>query len=108
MNLQKPHYINLHQDITQTPQDHKSIDLIGPYNITSQGNSCALTAVCNLTGYLMTAPIQDKKTAMVAIHLFSEIMLNFGFPRILHFDNGTEFKSKPIEHLAQQLSVKKT
>ena len=29
MNLQKPHYINLHQGMAQTPQDHISIDLIG-------------------------------------------------------------------------------
>ena len=35
-------------------------------------------------------------------------MLKFGFPRILHFINGTEFKSKLIEHLTQQLSIKKT
>ena len=26
MNLQKPHFINLHQDIAQTPWDHTSID----------------------------------------------------------------------------------
>ena len=32
MNLQKPNYINLHQDIAQTPQDHISFDLKGPYN----------------------------------------------------------------------------
>ena len=79
MNLQKPHYINLHQDIAQTPQDHISIDLIGPYNTTSQGNSYAITMVCNLTGYLMTTPIPDKMTATVAIHLFLEIMFKFGF-----------------------------
>ena len=70
MNLQKPNYINLHQEIVQSPQDHKSIDLIGPYDTTSQGNSYALTVVCNLTGYLMTTPIPDKKPTMVAIHLF--------------------------------------
>ena len=108
MNLQKPHYINLHQDITQTPEDHITIDLIGPYNTTSQGNSYDLTVVCKLTSYLMTTSIPDKKTATVAIHLFSDIMLKFGFPRILHSNNGTEFKSKLIEHLIQQLSIKKT
>ena len=59
MNLQKPHFIDLHQDIAQTPQDHISIDLLGPYNITSQGNTYALTAVCNLTGYLLTTLIKD-------------------------------------------------
>ena len=56
MNLQKPNYINLHQDVAQTSQDHSSVDLIGAYNTTTQGNIYALTAICNITGYLMTAP----------------------------------------------------
>ena len=99
MKLQKPHFMNLHQDIAQTPKDHISIDLFGPYNVTSQGNSYALTAVCNLTRYLITSPIKDKKTMTAATHLFLDIMLKFSFPRILHSDNGTEFKSKLIEHL---------
>ena len=59
-------------------------------------------------GYLMTSPIKDKKTMTVVTDLFSDIMLKFGFPRILHSDNGTEFKSKLIEHLIQQLGIKKT
>ena len=100
MNLQKPHFINLHQDIAQTPQDHISIDLLGPYSVTSQGNSYALTTVCNLTRYLMTSPAEDKKTMTVVTHLFLDIMLKFGFPRILHSDNGTEFKSKLIACLS--------
>ena len=45
MNLQKPNYINLHQEITQTPQDHLLIDLMGPYNTTAQGNTYALIAI---------------------------------------------------------------
>ena len=104
----KPSFIDLHQDIPQNPQDHVSIDLLGPYNITSQGNSYASTAVCNLTGYFMTTPIKDKKMMTVADHLCLDIMLQFGFPRILHSDNGTEFKSKLIENLFQQLGIRKT
>ena len=107
MNLWKPNYINLHQVVAQTPQDHLSVDLIGPYNTTTQGNIYTLTAICNLTDYLMTMPIPDKKTATIAVQSFSEIFLNFGFPRIRHSDNGTEFKSKLIEHLTQQLGVRK-
>ena len=68
MNLQKSHYINLHWDIAQTSQEHISIDLLGPYNTTSQGNLYALTAVCTLTGYFMTTPIPDKKTMTVATY----------------------------------------
>ena len=61
MNLQKPNYINLHQEIAQTPQGHLLVDLIGPYNTTAQGNTYALTTICNLTGYLMTTPPSQRK-----------------------------------------------
>ena len=108
MNLQKPNYINLHQEIAQTPQHHLLVDFIGPYNTTTQGSINALTAICNLKGYLMTALISDKKTSAVAVHLFLEIFLTFSFPGMLHSDNGKEFKSKLIEHLMQQLGVKNT
>ena len=111
MNIQKPNYIHLHQEIAQTPQDHFSIDLIGPYNTTTQGNTYTLTAICNLTDYLMTIPIPNKKTMNIAVQLFqlfSEIFLKFSFPQILHSDSRVEFKSKLIENLTQQLRVKKT
>ena len=90
---------------SSAPQDYISIDLIGPYNTTSHGNSYCLTTVCNLTGYLLTTPVPDQKTAIVAMYLFSEIMLKFSF-QILHSDSGTQFKSELIEH--QQLGIKKT
>ena len=76
LNLQKPHFIDLHQDIAQTLQDHISIDLLGAYNVTSQGNSYTLTSVCNLKGYLMITPIKYKKMMTVANHLFLAIILN--------------------------------
>ena len=44
----------------------------------------------------------------VANYLFSDMILKYGFPRILNFDNGTEFKSKLIESLLQELGIKKT
>ena len=47
----------------------------------------------------MTTPLPDKKTTTLAVHLFLEIMLKFAIPQILHSDNGTDFKSKLIEHL---------
>ena len=90
MSLQKSRFIDLHWDIAQTSQDHLSIDLLGPYNVTSHGNIYGLTAVFNLTGYLMATPIRDKRTMSAVNHLFADIMLRFGFPRILPSDNGAE------------------
>ena len=92
----------------QTLQDHLSVDLIGPYNTTTQGNPFTLKAICNLTDYLMTSPIPNKKTSTIAVQLFLKIFLKFSFLRKLHSDNGTEFKSKLTEHLTQQLGVRKT
>ena len=78
--LKKTHFIELRQDIAQTPQDPASINLLGPYNVTLQGSSYTLTAVCNLTGYLMITSIKDKKRLTVANHLFLDIMVKFSFP----------------------------
>ena len=51
--------------MTQTPQGHISIGHLGPYNVTLQGNSYTLTAVCSLTAYLMTIPIKVKRMMTV-------------------------------------------
>ena len=53
-------------------------------------------------------PHQRQKTKTIVTHLFSDIMLKLSFPRILHSDNGTEFKSKLFEYLTQKLGIKKT
>ena len=39
----------------------------------------------------MTTPIKDKKMTSVGNHLFSDTMLKFGFPIVLHSDNGAAF-----------------
>ena len=54
----------------------------------------------------MMTPIKDKNTSTVATHLLLDIMLKFGFPRIQHSDNGTEFKVKLIECLSQHVDIK--
>ena len=78
---------------------------MGPYQTTSQGNAYAHTAICNLTGYLMTTPHTRQKDLNCSHTLiFGKKLLKFSFPRILHSDNGTEFKSKLIEHLTEQVS----
>ena len=53
-------------------------------------------------------PHTRQKKATITIHLFSELILKFGFPRNLHSGNGMESMSKRIEHFTHQLSIKKT
>ena len=53
----------------------------------------------------MITPIKNKITSVVN-HLFANIPLKWGFPRILHSDHGVEFKSKLMESLSQQLGIR--
>ena len=106
MNLQKPHFIDLHKDIVHTSQDHIPIDLLGPYNISSQGNSYTLTPVCNLTDY--DHPYEGQNDNDSSNPPILDITLKFSFPRKLNSDNGMEFQSKLIEYLSQQCGIKKT
>ena len=53
-------------------------------------------------------PHLKEKDFHYSCSVIVEIFLKFSFPRILHSDNSTEFKSKLIEHLTEQLGVKKT
>ena len=65
MNLQKPHFIDLHQDIAHTPQDHVSIDFLGPLHLD-----------CSMQPHRLSYdhPYQGQKTTTVATHLFLDIM----------------------------------
>ena len=63
-------------------------------NITSQGNSYILTAVYNLTGYLMTTPYQGQKDSDSRNPLIFRHYVKIWLPRILHSDNGMECESK--------------
>ena len=69
MNLQKTHILDLYQDIAQTPQYHIFINLQGPYSVTLQGNSYAMTAVCNHIGYLMNLASLEYYTLTMALNL---------------------------------------
>ena len=53
-------------------------------------------------------PNQRQKDNNSSKPFISDSMLKFGFPRILHSDNGTEFKSELIENLSQQPGIIKT
>ena len=37
-----------------------SMDLVGPFKMTTMGNQCALTVICMLTIYVIFIPLTDK------------------------------------------------
>ena len=66
-----------------------------------------LLQFATLQVYLMMTSITDRKTVRLVTYLFLDIMLEFDFPKILHCDNGMEFKSKLTQYLSQQLGIRR-
>src|SRR3989338_4323417 len=79
------------------PFDHISIDL-GQISVTSQlGNNYFLVVIDICTRYILIRPIPSK-SALVARSLV-KIYSDFGIPKILQSDNGTEFVNQIMDEL---------
>lgn len=94
--------------ITDTPQkafDKLSIDTIGPMTTTSNGNKYALTALCDLSKYLIIVPIQNKESYTVARALVENIFLNYGTSHTILTDMGTEYVNKLLTDVNKILNI---
>lgn len=97
--------------ITPTPQrafDIVILDTIGPLPKSIHGNQYAVTLMCDLTKYLVTAPIQNKDSKTVAKAIFENFILNYGPMKNIRTDLGTEYKSQTIEELFKLLKINHT
>lgn len=60
------------------PFEKISIDTIGPLPTSSNGNKYALTILCELTKYLIMAPMPTKDANIVAKSIFENLILVHG------------------------------
>ena len=86
------------------PFDHVAIDLIGPLPTSRLGYNYILVHVDVLTRFVLIRPLTDKTALTVARTLFT-IWADFGFPRILQSDNGTEFVNSVLQALAKSAMI---
>ena len=81
-----------------------SMDLIGElYPPTSKGHRYALTVMDMLTGLAFCALLKSKKAEDIVQAYLNEVYYCSGGSRKILSDNGTEFKNKLFEDIAQQL-----
>ena len=64
-SLKEPQYISLHLPILIFPMSFISMDLVGPYRETENGNHYALVVICMVTNYVFMIPIRTKSTEEV-------------------------------------------
>lgn len=89
-NIAQKGYNPLRPIRSYIPGDHWAIDLAGPLTTSTRGNNYLLVMVDLCTRFCILRPIQDKQSQTIVSNLI-QVFCDFGLPRILQSDNGTEF-----------------
>ena len=107
-NLKEPHYIDFSYTIPKFPFSYIAMDLIGPFEITSNGATRCLTCMCLLTGFLFTVPIPDKRAEKVINAYLRNVYCITGGSKYILSDRGTEFTSKTFKEIIDRLQLTQT
>jgi len=84
--------------VAEIPWDHLEIDLVGPLPTSMKGNVYILTIVDVCTVYTVLRALPSKDMGIVVRKLW-EVFCEYGTPRILQSDNGTEFVNRAVAAL---------
>ena len=98
----KTYSIENHPEVCR-PCQRLSIDCMGPFPKTMNGNAHIVLIVDHFTKYVIGAAIPDQKAETIAQFLVEEQFFKFGAPDIILSDNGTEFKNELNAHIITAL-----
>ena len=86
------------------PMDHVAVDTALSFPVSVVGKSVLLVCVCVHTRFCFLRALQDKSASSVAEALFL-IFCDFGFPRVIQSDNGSEFVNQLMNYLAKHTGI---
>ena len=105
-NIAKVKFKKTHCKGARQSMQFISIDLIGEFHpLSQQGHRYALTVICMHTSYVFCIPLKTKTAEEVAQAYLLHVYSKFGGSEKILSDNGTDFKNKLIEEVADQLGV---
>ncbi|RYX87425.1 hypothetical protein EON73_01410, partial [bacterium] len=94
--------------LTKTPQKSFElviIDTIGPITQKDGSKINIVTMICDLTKYLVCAPVPDKSAKEVAKAIFEHFILIYGPMKEIRSDRGTEYINQVIQELCKLLKI---
>jgi hypothetical protein len=85
------------------PMDHLVLDLVGPFPVS--GECTYVLVVTDIASrFVWLRPIMDKSAEAVSTELL-HILADFGFPKVVGSDNGSEFANKTMKAVLALLKV---
>ena len=90
---------------TGYPMEEISIDLMGPFPVSSQGNKYVLVVVDSFSKWMEAYAIPSIHAEVVAEKLLTEFMSRFGVPHQIKSDRGKQFDCELFNHLCRLLEV---
>jgi transposase InsO family protein len=94
--------------ITDTPGtafDKVSLDIVGPFPITNNGNKYILTMQDLLTKYSIAVPLKEATSLTIADAFTKEFICIYGTPKAILTDQGTNFLSILIRALTKRFNI---
>lgn len=88
------------------PFDLVVIDTIGPLIPSHNGNKYVLTMNCDMSKWLVMAPMPNKSAKDIAKAIFDHFVAVHGPMREIKTDRGTEFDNQLMRELCELLGVK--
>ena len=86
------------------PGEAVSIDTLGPFNESGEGNKYMATFVDHFTLSIDIEPLTDKRAVTMALALYKYITRN-GLPKRIVTDRGSEFVNELMTELSKRLGV---
>ncbi|XP_064088186.1 uncharacterized protein LOC135202611 [Macrobrachium nipponense] len=83
------------------------IDNVGPLPKTKKGNQYLLTIICPTTRYPIAIPLRNISAKNIANSLL-KVFTNFGIPKEIQSDRGSNFTSDLFVQVLKELNIKQT
>ena len=99
-NTAKHGYHPLTPITASQPFDHIAIDLAGPFPTSTTEQHWLLVIIDIHSRFVLLRTLPEKSGAEVAQELL-KVFFDFGFPRIIQSDNGTEFVNQVVKHITE-------
>lgn len=84
-----------------------SMDLMGPFPRSTQGNTFLLVVSDYFSKYVLLKPIRKATAKSIISFVENEVFLIYGVPQFIVCDNGTQFAGNEFRALAKSYEVQK-